>query len=146
MPANTRQGLKAQKAARAAAVAKRAPNSVRYDPATGVAVSGVDDAVGDVSRGAASPTTATGVGAPIGSPEYLAGFPSLGSPDKVAAAATADATVGGRVAHVPARSGRSDKSVKALSKGAKAAKSVPGDVNGSDAVDSDSSTAVVSPA
>ena len=144
MPTTTRNGLKAQKAARAAAEAKRASNSVRHDPASGVAGGGVDDAVGDVSRGAASPTAATGVGAPIGSPEYLAGFPSLGSPDKVAAAATTDAAVGGRGAHAPARPGRSDKSVKALSKGAKAAKSVPGDVNGSDAVDSNSSAVVVS--
>ena len=53
MPANTRHGLKAQKAARAAAEAKRASNSVRHDPASGVAVGGVDGAAGDVSRGAA---------------------------------------------------------------------------------------------
>ena len=68
MPTTTRLGHKAQRAARTAAEATRAPISVRREPVNRVADDDVADAVGGVDRGAASPAAAKGVGAPPGSP------------------------------------------------------------------------------
>ena len=144
MPTTTRLGHKAQRAARTAAEAVRAPNSVRREPVNRVADDGVADADGGVGRDVASPVAATGVGAPLGSPEYLAGFPSLGSHDKAAAVPTTGAAADGRAELGPADPAASGKSVNRPPKGAKVAKSVTKDVIGSDAVDSDSSTVVVS--
>ena len=146
MRQSTRSGPTAQRAARAAAVAKRTPVASPPPAATATVAGGNANAPGGAGKAAATSVAPGGVPALLGSPEYLAGFPELGSPAAAAADATAPAGARGRTAPAKAAKGRSAKAGHDVHTPAKATKSGSGDGYGLAEADSTASTVVVSPA